>query len=125
MDYAADTIRAPLWVYFLIPVVNAAAFYVTNVAMMKTVFYPIEFYGWKLWQPEGQPFGLFGWQGIVPSQLKQKIGKIVHAMTEMIIKVKDTLERMDTIEIANRLEKGSRVGDDEMHVCFTLKIIQY
>ena len=25
-------------------------------------FYPIDFKGLKIWQPEGQPFGFFGWQ---------------------------------------------------------------
>ena len=29
---------------------------------LHMTFYPIDFKGLKIWQPEGQPFGFFGWQ---------------------------------------------------------------
>ncbi|CAM9833323.1 unnamed protein product, partial [Discosporangium mesarthrocarpum] len=31
-------------------------------------FYPLEFWGVKIWHPKDQPMGLFGWQGIIPAK---------------------------------------------------------
>ena len=57
-----------MWVYFLIPVLSGLVGYGTNVLAVWMTFNPTEFWPLKLWQPEGQPFGLFGWQGIIPAK---------------------------------------------------------
>lgn len=36
--------------------------YMTNVIALKMTFYPVEFWGVKIWQPEDQPLGCIGWQ---------------------------------------------------------------
>ena len=53
---------APTWLYFVIPFISGFVGWFTNVLALHMTFYPLEFKGVKLWQPEGQPFGLFGWQ---------------------------------------------------------------
>jgi uncharacterized membrane protein YheB (UPF0754 family) len=40
----------------------------TNWVALKMTFYPLEFWPVKVWQPEDQPMGLFGWQGIIPAK---------------------------------------------------------
>ena len=51
-----------MWLYFVIPFVSGIVGWATNVLALHMTFYPIDFKGLKIWQPEGQPFGFFGWQ---------------------------------------------------------------
>ena len=64
-----------LYLYLLMPFISGVVGWATNVIALKMTFYPIEFLGPKLWQPEGQPFGLFGWQGIIPAKAAQMAAK--------------------------------------------------
>ena len=54
--------------FILMPFISAFVGYITNVIALKMTFYPLEFTpaAMKIWQPKDQPFGLFGWQGIIP-----------------------------------------------------------
>ena len=52
----------PIWVYVFIPILSAMVGYVTNVIAIWMTFAPTELWPYKLWQPAGQPLGLFGWQ---------------------------------------------------------------
>ena len=36
--------------------------YLTNILALKMTFFPVEFWGIKIWQPEDQPLGCIGWQ---------------------------------------------------------------
>ena len=51
-----------MWLYFVIPFVSGIVGWATNVLALHMTFFPIDFKGLKIWQPEGQPFGFFGWQ---------------------------------------------------------------
>ena len=51
-----------MWLYFVIPLISGIVGWATNVLALHMTFYPIDFKGLKIWQPEGQPFGFFGWQ---------------------------------------------------------------
>ena len=43
-------------------------------------FYPLEFWPIRIWQPEDQPVGLFGWQGAPPCALSaQEDAHLAHA----------------------------------------------
>ena len=53
---------APIWVYIIIPFLSGIVGYVTNVIAIWMTFHPTEFKPFKVWQPSGQPIGLFGWQ---------------------------------------------------------------
>lgn len=56
------------WKYFLIPWIAGAVGYFTNVLALQMTFYPLEFWGIKLFRIESEPWGLFGWQGIIPTK---------------------------------------------------------
>ena len=60
-----------------IPLSAAGVGLVTNWLGVQMLFYPIEFIGPKLWQPEGQPFALFGWQGVVPFRTEKMAARYV------------------------------------------------
>lgn len=81
--------QSPWWVYALIPFIAAVIGWGTNVVALKMTFYPIEFCGWKLWQPENSPLGAFGWQGIIPTKAGKMAGICARLMTEKLIDVKE------------------------------------
>lgn len=62
-----DFRRRP-WTYVSIPIVAGLVGYITNYIGIKMLFYPINWCGVPLMTWPEQPFGLFGWQGIVPAK---------------------------------------------------------
>ena len=62
-----DFKRRP-WTYVSIPIVAGLVGYITNYIGIKMLFYPIKWTGLPLMIWPEQPFGLFGWQGIVPAK---------------------------------------------------------
>ena len=64
-------------IFMGIPLSAAGVGLSTNWLGVQMLFYPIEFVGPKLWQPEGQPFALFGWQGVVPFRTEKMAARYV------------------------------------------------
>jgi len=99
---ALDLIQqSPWWVYVLIPLVAAAVGWLTNVLALKMTFYPLEFFGWKLWQPELSPLGLFGWQGIIPCKAGKMAGICARLMTEKLINITEVFNRIEPDVLAS------------------------
>jgi hypothetical protein len=42
--------------------------YFTNVLALEMTFYPVEFWGIEIFRIKTEPWGLFGWQGIIPTK---------------------------------------------------------
>lgn len=63
------------WQYFMIPWVAGFVGYLTNVLALEMTFYPVEFWGIELFRIKTEPWGLFGWQGIIPTKA-HKMGKL-------------------------------------------------
>jgi hypothetical protein len=59
-----------------------------------------------VWQPEDQPFGLFGWQGIIPAKAGKMASKSVDLMTEKLINVNEVFQRIDPARFAEVMEGG-------------------
>ena len=45
--------------------------YITNVLALEMTFRPIEFFGPEIFRIKNQPWGLFGWQGIIPTKAEK------------------------------------------------------
>lgn len=56
------------WQYFIIPWIAGLVGYLTNVLALEMTFYPIEFWGIEIFRLKNEPWGLFGWQGIIPTK---------------------------------------------------------
>ena len=56
------------WQYFIIPWVAGLVGYFTNVLALEMTFYPVEFWGIEIFRIKTEPWGLFGWQGIIPTK---------------------------------------------------------
>ena len=64
-------------------------------------FYPLEFWGIPLIVFEGQPFGICGWQGIIPAKAEKMASKAVDLMTTKLLCVQDVFARLDPARVAD------------------------
>lgn len=82
-------------VYLSIPVIAAMVGYITKVAAVKMMFYPMNFIGIR-------PF--FGWHGIVPRNAERMASIAVDTITTKLISVKDVVARLDSERLGKELE---------------------
>lgn len=102
------------WSLIILPFVAGVVGYVTNVIALKMTFYPTEFFGIKVWQPEDQPLGFFGWQGIIPAKAGKMAAKSVDLMTAKLIDVQEVFNRLDAATFAKVMEPGLFVMMNEI-----------
>lgn len=60
----------------MIPVIAAIVGWFTNWLAVEMIFFPLEWRGLPILRWPGNPFGLFGWQGIVPTKAVEMSGRI-------------------------------------------------
>ncbi len=82
----------------MIPFLSGIVGYLTNWLAIQMTFYPLEFLGPRLWQPKDQPFGLFGWQGIIPSKAGKMAGIMTDLMLEKLLDMKELFARVGAAE---------------------------
>lgn len=80
-------------------------------------FNPLEFWPLELFRVEGQPWGLFGWQGIIPSKAGMMTGMLYDAFIQKVLDVEEIFSRIDP-------EKVSELTADEMQVRRLLRSLQ-
>jgi len=59
------------------------------------LFYPIEYFGIDYRRWPDTPYGLFGWQGVVPTKTEQMAGRLVHIVTERLLSLSEAFGRLD------------------------------
>mmetsp|Transcript_33934 Transcript_33934/g.49788 ORF Transcript_33934/g.49788 Transcript_33934/m.49788 type:complete len:410 (+) Transcript_33934:145-1374(+) len=89
--------------YTCIPFVAAFVGWFTNFLAVKMIFYPIQYRGLNLYRFNDNPFGLFGWQGIIPTKTKKMSEAMVKMVTEQLLSVEEVFARLDPEEIARLL----------------------
>lgn len=95
-----------LGIYGTIPLIAGIVNMATNKLAVWMIFNPVKFMGWELKKrEEGQPFGLLGWQGIVPSKVKKMGNDICDILLLKLLKVKDIFQRLDSDILANILSE--------------------
>lgn len=97
---------SPWWVFVLIPLVSGIVGWGTNWLALKMTFYPLEFWPVKVWQPQDEPFGLFGWQGIIPAKAATMAGDFCEVLTTKLFSVEEIFTRIDPEKMADILEAG-------------------
>ena len=94
------------WEYFLIPWIAGFVGYFTNVLALYLTFEPLEFLGIELWRIKEQPWGLFGWQGIIPSKAEKMAGICFDLMTTRLFNIKEIFGKLDPVDFSKVMEKG-------------------
>ena len=92
------------WQYFLIPWIAGFVGYFTNVLALQMTFYPIEFFGIELARIPGEPWGLFGWQGIIPTKAKKMASITFDLFTRKLFSVQEAFARIDPVRFSEVME---------------------
>ena len=59
------------------------------------LFYPIEYVGSDFRRWPDTPYGLFGWQGVVPTKTEQMAGRLVGIVTKRLLSLSEAFGRLD------------------------------
>lgn len=94
--------------YLMIPIVSAIVGYITNLLGVKMLFYPIHWRGIPLLRYPEQPFGWFGWQGVVPSKRFRMAETMVDVTISKLLDVGEIFKRLDPRQLAKILEPEVR-----------------
>lgn len=102
------------WEYALIPVIAGIVGYVTNVVALNLTFYPLEFFGIELFRLEGQPWGLIGWQGIIPTKAEKMASTCFDLMTKRLFSIQEIFSRLDPNKFAEVMDDVVLLMMDEI-----------
>ncbi|KAL3816063.1 hypothetical protein ACHAXA_010368 [Cyclostephanos tholiformis] len=97
----------PLWYYLIQPVIAGLIGYITNVLALEMTFKPIEYFGLNIFRIKDQPWGLFGWQGIIPTKAEKMASVCFELMTTKLLNIKEIFDRLEP-------EKFSEVMEDAL-----------
>jgi len=95
---------SPWWQYFLVPWIDGFVGYITNVLALQMTFAPLEFVGIQLFRLPGQPWGLFGWQGIIPTKAKKMASISFDLITNQLLDIQEIFNQVDPIEFAKVMD---------------------
>mmetsp|Transcript_11200 Transcript_11200/g.18553 ORF Transcript_11200/g.18553 Transcript_11200/m.18553 type:complete len:415 (-) Transcript_11200:242-1486(-) len=94
------------WEYVLIPCIAALVGYATNVIALEMTFGPLEFFGIQLFRLKDQPWGLFGWQGIIPTKAEKMATICFDLMTTRLFNIQEIFGRLDPKRFSQVMEDG-------------------
>jgi len=93
------------WEYFIIPWMAGIVGYGTNVLALQMTFYPLKFWGIEIFRLKNQPWGFFGWQGIIPTKAEKMATVCFELMTTRIINIKEVFQRLDPEQFSMVMEE--------------------
>eukprot|EP00984_Skeletonema_dohrnii_P015382 scaffold6630_cov125-Skeletonema_dohrnii-CCMP3373.AAC.4 len=94
----------PLYYYLIQPVIAGFVGYITNWIALEMTFRPIEFLGIELFRIKGQPWGFFGWQGIIPTKSEKMASICFDLMTTKLLNLKEIFDRLDPKRFSEVME---------------------
>ena len=94
--------------YISIPIIAALVGYVTNYVGVNMLFYPIKWRGIPIKRWLNQPYGLVGWQGIVPAKRIKMAGNIVDVTLSQLLTISEVFGRLEPHRIADALAGSVR-----------------
>ena len=106
------------WEYFLIPWIAGAVGYFTNVLALQMTFAPLEFWGIELWRPQigeaPEPWGFFGWQGIIPTKARKMASIAFDLMTTKLFDIHEIFQRLDPVRFGQVMEDSTLLMMDSV-----------
>ena len=92
------------WEYFLIPWIAGFVGYVTNVLALQLTFYPLEFWGIEIFRLKNEPWGIIGWQGIIPTKAEKMASTTFDLMTTKLLTIHEIFLRLDPVKFSAVME---------------------
>ena len=86
--------------YLSIPCVAAFVGITTNWMGVKMLFYPIEYFGLDYRRWPDTPYGLWGWQGVVPCKTQIMAQRLVKIVTQRLLSLEEAFGRLDPQKLA-------------------------
>jgi uncharacterized membrane protein YheB (UPF0754 family) len=102
------------WEYFSIPWIAAFVGYGTNVIALHMTFYPLEYRGLNLYRIPNEPWGFFGWQGIIPTKAEKMATIAFELMTTRLFDIKEIFSRLDANIFAQVMSDSVLLMMDEI-----------
>lgn len=102
------------WKFFIMPFMSGIVGWATNVLALQMTFYPIEFLGVQLYRPKEQPWGLFGWQGIIPTKAEKMARICTKLMMTRLLNLKVIFNRLDPEKFYQTMEDALLLMIDEI-----------
>ena len=102
------------WEYFLIPWIAGIVGYGTNVLALQLTFYPLEFWGIELFRLENEPWGIIGWQGIIPTKAKKMASITFDLMTRRLLKIHEVFARLQPDKFAEAMDDAVLLMMDQV-----------
>jgi uncharacterized membrane protein YheB (UPF0754 family) len=99
----AQQFRTQPLAYMTIPVVAAGVGFVTNWAGVKMLFYPLEYVGVELYRAPNSPWGVAGWQGVVPTKAEKMGRRLVDIITTKLLRLPEAFSRLEPDAMAKHL----------------------
>lgn len=94
----------PWWTYFLIPWIDGAVGYFTNVLALQMTFSPLEFIGIPLFRIPSQPWGIIGWQGIIPTKAEKMASISFDMITTKLLDIQVIFNQVDPVQFAEVMD---------------------
>jgi len=94
------------WKYAIMPLMSGIVGWFTNVLALEMTFRPVEFFGVELFRLKDQPWGFFGWQGIIPTKAKKMATITVTLMTEQLFDIQELFKRLKPEQFYSAMEDG-------------------
>lgn len=102
------------WLYVLMPFMSGFVGWGTNVLALEMTFRPIEYFGVAWYRMKEQPWGLFGWQGIIPTKARKMAAICADLMTTKLFDIKEIFGRLEPEKFYESMEDGLLVMIDEI-----------
>jgi uncharacterized membrane protein YheB (UPF0754 family) len=102
------------WEYFLIPWIAGLVGYVTNVLALWLTFYPLEFFGIEIFRLKNEPWGIIGWQGIIPTKAEKMATTTFDLMTTKLFSIHEIFSRLDPKRFAEVMDDAVLLMMDQV-----------
>ena len=108
------------WKFAIMPFMSALVGWGTNVLALFMTFKPIEYAGVEWFRIEDQPWGFFGWQGIIPSKAEKMARTTVQLMTSRLFTLEEIFDRLEP----EGFYEAAKVSKDEKYDTFTWNLFR-
>lgn len=92
------------WQYLLVPFIDGFVGYITNVLALYMTMAPLEYVGIPIYRFKNQPFGIFGWQGIIPTKARKMATISFELITTQLLDMQEIFKQIDPVEFAKAMD---------------------